>query len=216
MTAPRPLRILGIETAVEGLPPQSPFLLVSNHQSYVDIFVLAGEADCTFVAKADILDWPFFGRICQSVDTVFIDRGRRRDVVRAGEHMSQVLQEGRGVTLFAEGTTSAGDSILPLKTSLLAGAASGELPVHFATVAYRTGNGAAPAQETVSWVGDARLGPHLWRLVQLDKIYATVVFGENPIQDNDRKRLAHRLRNSMLARYIPERVAEETCTPREP
>lgn len=209
------MRILGVRAKIEGSPPAAPFLMVSNHQSYLDIFVLAGLADGTFVAKAEILDWPVFGRVCRSVDTVFIDRERRRDVIRAGQHIAEVLAAGRGVILFAEGTTSAGESILPLRTSLLAGAASLNIPVHHTTVSYRTPAGAPPAQETVSWVGDASLGPHLWRLAQLDAIYATVTFGENPIQDTDRKKLAQRLRNSMLARYTPERVAEEPCTPRE-
>lgn len=202
-------RLLGVRTSVDGAPPASPFLLVSNHQTYLDIFVLSGQADCTFVAKAEILGWPIFGRVCKSVDTVFINRERRRDVVRAGEHMKQVLDEGRGVTLFAEGTTSAGTTILPLKTSLLAGAAALSIPVHFATVSYRTGPEAAPAREVVSWIGDDSLAPHLWRLAKLDRIYATVTFGENPIQDTDRKKLAQRLRDSMLSHYTPEGITEE-------
>lgn len=202
-------KILGVRTVVEGTAPTSPFLLVSNHQTYLDIFVLSGHADCTFVAKAEILRWPIFGRVCRSVDTVFIDRGRRRDVVRAGEHMSQVLKEGRGVTLFAEGTTSVGKTILPLRTSLLAGAAAMEIPVHYATVSYRTGPPAPAARKVVAWVDDDSLAPHLWRLAQQRRIYATVSFGENPIQDTDRKRLAQRLRDSMLARYTPEAATEE-------
>ncbi len=202
-------RILGVRTTVDGSPPSSPFLLVSNHQTYLDIFILSGHADCTFVAKADILKWPIFGRVCKSVDTVFINREQRRDVVRAGQHMSEVLKEGRGVTLFAEGTTSVGETVLPLKTSLLAGAAAMAIPVHYATVSYRTRDGAPPAREVVSWVGDDSLAPHLWRLARLRKIYATVSFGEKPIQDTDRKKLAQRLRDSMLASYTPEALTEE-------
>lgn len=208
--------ILGVETRVIGSPPKSPFLLVSNHQTYLDIFLLAGAADCTFVAKSEIMGWPVFGHVCRSVDTVFINRERRRDVLRAGQHMAQVLEEGRGVTLFAEGTTSTGESILPLKSSLLAGAAAMEIPVHHAVLTYRTESSAPPAREVVPWVGDDRLGRHLWRLAKLHRIYATVTFGENPIRDSDRKKLAQRLRDSMLARYTPERAAEAPCTPPEP
>lgn len=205
------LRVLAVKPEVRGVCPQPPFLLVSNHLSYVDIFLLAAHVDTTFIAKADIAAWPVFGAICRAVDTLFVDREARRDVLRVGAGMIQALERGRGLVLFAEGTTSEGSTILPLRTPLLAAAARWSSPVHFATISYCTHEGDRPAREAVCWWGDAGLLPHLWQLAQLRQIYATVSFGPGPVQDDDRKRLAARLRESMLASFTPVSAPEDEC-----
>jgi 1-acyl-sn-glycerol-3-phosphate acyltransferase len=207
------LRILKVELEVRGEPPRTPFLLVTNHLSYLDIFALSSLADCTFVAKAEIRGWPVMGWACRAVDTVFVDRERRRDVVRVGRHMMGVLEQNRGLVLFAEGTTSRGETILPFRSSLLATAAAQDLPVHFATLSYRTPPGEAPACDAVCWWGDSALAPHFLSLARLPRIYATVTFGAEPIQAGDRKSLAHNLHQAMLESFIPVTVPEEPCTP---
>jgi len=207
------LRILQVEVEAHGRPPENPFLLVTNHLSYLDILVLTSLADCTFIAKSEIRGWPLIGWACRAVDTVFVDRERRRDVVRVRKHMVEVLEQGRGLVLFAEGTTSRGETILPLRSSLLAAAAAEELPVSFGTLGYRTPPGKAPACDAVCWWGDAALAPHFLSLVQLPRIYATVTFGPEPIRDGDRKSLARTLHQAMLESFTPVTVPEEPCSP---
>ncbi|MDY7095322.1 MAG: lysophospholipid acyltransferase family protein [Acidobacteriota bacterium] len=196
-------RILGMHTTVKGTPPEMPFLLVTNHLSYTDILLLAGQRECAFIAKGEIAGWPGAGTICRAVDTIFIDRENRRDVVRAGSKIAEALEQGRGVVLFAEATTSPGDTILPLKTSLLAPAANRQIPVHYATISYRTEPGDPPASRDVCWWGDEGFGPHFQRLLRLQRFYATVHFSRDPIQDENRKLLAKRLRAAMLETFIP-------------
>ena len=71
-------RVFGVRIEVLGTPPVAPFLLVSNHLSYVDILALGTTLPCVFVAKAEIDGWPIFGAICRSVNTIFIDRRMKR------------------------------------------------------------------------------------------------------------------------------------------
>ncbi|MCB1058200.1 MAG: 1-acyl-sn-glycerol-3-phosphate acyltransferase [Acidobacteria bacterium] len=209
-------RALGTRTTVEGAPPAAPFLLVTNHLGYLDIPLLASLADCTFIAKAEIASWPVAGMLCRSVDTIFVDRESRRDVVRVGEQITRVLEEGRGVVLFAEATTSPGETVQPFKTSLLAPVARLGLPVHHATLSYRTDAGQPPARDSVCWWGETEFLPHFLGLLRLPKIYATVRFGANPIQDSDRKELAERLRGAMLETFIPVIDSETSCESTKP
>lgn len=196
-------RIFGMRTTVHGVPPEPPFLLVTNHLGYVDIPLLAAQRDCTFVAKSEIAGWPGAGTVCRAVDTIFVDRQNRRDLLRVGEKIAAALDEGRGVVLFAEATTSAGDTILPFKPSLLAPAAMRRLPVHYATISYRTTPGEPAASQDVCWVGDEAFGSHFQRLIRLSGFEARVEFGGEPISDPDRKELARRLREAMLERFVP-------------
>lgn len=197
------LRIFGIRLAVLGPPPRPPFLLVANHLSWVDILVLGATTGATFVARADIEGWPLAGPVCQAVDTIFIDRASKRDLLRVAALVEARLAADAGVVLFAEGTTSRGDRILPFKPALLEVAAQSDAAVHYATLAYRTPSGEPPASQAVCWWGDAPFAPHALRLLALPRVDARLTFGPAPIRDADRKRLAARLREAMEAIFEP-------------
>ncbi|NNM34452.1 MAG: 1-acyl-sn-glycerol-3-phosphate acyltransferase, partial [Gemmatimonadetes bacterium] len=76
------LRTLGVRTSVEGSPPRSGRLIVSNHLGYIDIATLASVLPTVFVSKAEVRRWPFWGAMAAMAGTIFIDRGRKRDTVR--------------------------------------------------------------------------------------------------------------------------------------
>jgi 1-acyl-sn-glycerol-3-phosphate acyltransferase len=200
---------LGARVTVEGDRPDPPFLMVSNHLSYIDIFVLSSVTGAVFIAKAEIDGWPLIGLACRSVNTIFVNRENRRDVVRVSEKIQAALEAGHGVVLFAEGTTSHGATVQPFRTPLLAPAATGEIAVHQATLGYHTGDGTRAAVHSVCWWGDMELVPHVRQLARIPGFYATVKFGREPIHDPDRKRLAQRLHQAVVERFVPVTGAEE-------
>lgn len=192
-------RVLGQHLEVVGQPPTAPFLLVSNHLSYVDILLLGGAAGGTFVAKREIASWPVLGHLSRAVGTVFIDREAKRDLVRVARAVEEALEAGKGVVVFPEGTTSDGHGLLPFKTSLLEVAAASGRPVPWAVIRYATGRGVPPASRAVCWTGGQSLVPHLLRLLALPGFTARLVFGDQPVRGEDRKQLARRLRDAMSA-----------------
>jgi 1-acyl-sn-glycerol-3-phosphate acyltransferase len=190
-------RIAGMRAEVLGRPPRAPFLLVSNHLSYVDILLLGGASGGVFVAKQEIASWPVIGPLCRSVGTVFIDRSAKRDLMRVSEQVEGALQDGRAVVLFPEATTSDGSGLLPFRPSLLQVAAADGLPVHWAVIRYATPPAQRPASRAVCWTGGAALVPHALGLLALPRFSARLSFGDAPLADGDRKRLADRLRDAM-------------------
>lgn len=197
------MAILGVKLAVRGKPPTSPFLLVSNHLSYVDVLVFGSLFDCVFVARGDLASWPVVGLICRAVNTIFIDRQNRTDVARVNELIDQAQNEGRSVVLFAEGTSTRGDAVLPFKSSLLEPAARASVPVAYVAISYRTLERETPAHLSVCWWGGMTFMKHLIGLLYLTEIRATVVFGPAPIQANNRKILAERLWTAVRKEFIP-------------
>ena len=128
---------LKIRITTYGAPPVAPFFLVSNHLSYVDIVVFASQLCCSFIAKKDVARWPVIGLLCKSIGTIFIDRENRREITRVNGQVERALAEGRGVVLFAEGTSSQGATVLPFKPGLLEPAARAGFPVSYAALSYR-------------------------------------------------------------------------------
>ena len=203
--------IIGMRVAVDGATPTGAFLLVSNHLSYVDIILLASRLPCVFVSKAEVADWPVLGWLARSAGTIFVDRGRGRDLVRVSEEIGATLQAGQGVVLFPEGTSTQGAEVTAFRSSLLAPAAELGLPVRYASIRYTTPPGEAPAHQAVSWWGGMTLGPHILELLRLSGFEAHIVFGEELIRDPDRKALAQRLQRAVASCFVPMFSEGEAC-----
>ena len=186
-------RVMGMTINVRNEPPTGPFLMVSNHLSYVDVLVLGSQVNCAFVAKSEVASWPIIGLICRTMDTIFIDRTLRKDILRVMQRIDKTLRQGLGVVLFAEGTSTNGQSVLPFKTSLLEFAARNHFPVHYASVGYVVPSGETSADRSVCWWGDMTFPGHLFRLLQLPSFEASLVYGSESIVADDRRVLAAKL-----------------------
>lgn len=195
--------VIGMRMTVRGTPPTDAFFLVSNHTSYMDIVLLSACVHAGFVAKADLRAWPVFGTAFGTADTIFVDRTRRRDVVRVMHEIEDNFSRHLGVILFPEGTSGKGDCVLPFKPSIL------ELPVRtgksvrYATIEYRTDAAEPPPSEVVCWWGDAPLRPHLWRLLRMRGFDGQVSFGPDAVRAEDRKLLGARLHAAVASQFEP-------------
>jgi len=127
-------------------------LLVANHISWLDIFVLNAHLPVRFVAKAELARWPVVSRMIRGAGTVFIERERRRDAHRVTRDMADVLANGDVVAIFPEGTTTHGHEVLPFKSSLLQPIIEARGHVQPVALRYRTPDGAIAMAPT--YVGD--------------------------------------------------------------
>jgi 1-acyl-sn-glycerol-3-phosphate acyltransferase len=197
------VRISGMRIDVIGTPPKPPFFLVCNHLSYTDIPALRQVVDGVFVAKAEVAGWPVAGRIVRDIGTIFINRGNRRDIPRAGEKVMERLADGEGVIVFPEGTSGRGDSVMSFNSSFLEFAARSSVPVSYAVITYRTPADELPASTAVCWWDDTTFFQHLLRLFELRSYEATLIFGDEPLVATDRKLLSKELHRHIADRFIP-------------
>jgi 1-acyl-sn-glycerol-3-phosphate acyltransferase len=196
-------RIVKIKLKIEGEPPNAPFFLVANHLSYVDIIALMARLDCVFIAKSEIANWPFIGSLARMTGTVFVDRKQRRGILPTLDQIDSALKNQTGVVLFAEGTSTKGENVLPFKPSLLEIAARSALPVHYASLSYVVPGTETPASLSICWWGDMNFHGHIWRFCQLSECEAVIRFGPQPLQERDRKELAKKLWKAVNEKFIP-------------
>jgi len=111
-------------------------MFVSNHVSWLDIFVLNSLHPCRFVAKSEIRDWPFIGWLCEQAGTIFIVRGRQRDVRKIFEGLVLSLRRSERIAFFPEGTTAAQGTMLPFHANLFEAAIDANTPVHPCAIRY--------------------------------------------------------------------------------
>lgn len=186
-------RIMAIRVHVVGKIPKPPFFLVSNHLSYADIMVYHKVLDTTFVAKAEIKNWPVIGSMAKTLGVIFIDRRRKSDVARVNNLVANQITSHKGVVLFPEGTTSSGEKILPFKPSILEHPAKSNMPVHYAYIDYVAGPKDEDAINSVCWWGDSTFGSHFFKFAGNRSTDAYIYFGDQPVKRNDRKELAAEL-----------------------
>jgi 1-acyl-sn-glycerol-3-phosphate acyltransferase len=98
-------------------------IIVMNHVSWIDIFVLNAVAPSTFIAKSEIRRWPVLGALVAASGTMFIERGSRQAVRRTNQEIIRRIRQGERVAFFPEGTTSDGREPLHFHASLFAVAA---------------------------------------------------------------------------------------------
>jgi 1-acyl-sn-glycerol-3-phosphate acyltransferase len=195
--ASRIFALLGATMEVRGAMPGRG-LVASNHLSYLDIIVLGTIAPVVFVSKKEVASWPLFGASAICGGTIFVDRERRGAVGPVVEQMRGVLAAGLPLVLFAEGTSSGGETVLPFNAPLFAPVAELKCPVAACALRYELPN-ANVSEEVCYWRPEHTLAPHLLNLLSKTGLRVTVTFGRADVRSGDRKAIARELHGEAVA-----------------
>jgi 1-acyl-sn-glycerol-3-phosphate acyltransferase len=139
-------------------------LVVGNHISWIDIYVINAWRPTPFVSKAEIRNWPVIGWLAQQLGTVFIQREKRSDAKRIMHELANRLMAGEMMCVFPEGTTTNGQQLLPFHANLFQAAVSASCPVQPVCLMYEDASGrqsTAPA-----YIDDMTLGDSLDMLLR--------------------------------------------------
>lgn len=172
-------------------------MLVSNHVSYLDIFVVSAAVPCVFIAKKEIESWPLFGMMSHFAGSIFVDRGLRSDVHRVGERVLEVLNAGVVTVLFPEGTSSDGAQVLPFRSPFFEFAVSTGASLRPAYLSYELDGGDVTTE--VAFWGEMSMVKHVFNLLSKKQIRARIRFGEGMRAMADRKRTALLMHEEVVA-----------------
>lgn len=112
-------RLAGARVSRVGVPLKRDVFYISNHLSWIDILSIAGQSGTAFVSKAELRDAPVVGWLSTLNRTVYVKRENRMGVAEQINALREALAENWSVTVFPEGTTTDGQSLLPFKTPML-------------------------------------------------------------------------------------------------
>lgn len=143
-------RICGARVKVEGTHLRRDVFYVANHVSWLDILSLAGASGTAFVAKAELEKAPVVGWLASLNRTVFVKREHRMGVAEQINALKEALADNWAVTVFPEGTTTDGQSLLPFKTSMLSVLEPPPPGVMVQPVLLDYG----PVAEWIGWIGE--------------------------------------------------------------
>jgi 1-acyl-sn-glycerol-3-phosphate acyltransferase len=195
--------ILRIHVRIDGAPVRHRAVLyVSNHVSWADIVVIGSLSPVAFVAKREVARWPLVGITARMQRTVFVDRTRRHQAGDAVQEIVARLTSGTSVVLFAEGTSSDGNRVLPFRSALVGAvreaATRGGIVIQPMSICYTGQHGIPMGRQQrplVAWYGDLDFLPHIRKLIARGVIDAVVSYGA-PLEanaDDDRKAMTKTL-----------------------
>ncbi|MEZ4454342.1 MAG: lysophospholipid acyltransferase family protein [Nannocystaceae bacterium] len=181
---------------VHGEPPRRPSILVANHLSYLDPVVLLSLAPALPIAKAELAEWPILGRWIEATGALFVDRGRVASGVRILRGALEILRSGGSILNFPEGTTTAGDRILPFRRGIFGLARLAGVDVVPVKITYDS--------PELAWVGDDAFLPHYLRVAGRSLSTAFVAFRPPIAADRgDADALARLARAALLSPRSP-------------
>ena len=171
------LDILNIGIRTEGQWPvrgEGGYLVVANHVSWLDVFVLNTIYPSRFIAKAEIRNWPLIGWLCKRSNTIFIERAMRQNAASINQQVSFLLKQGVCVGLFPEGTTTDGKQAGHFHSALIQPAIDAGAMLCPIALRYQDGDG--KQSSTAVFTGDMTLSQSIWRILRSPRFDALLVF----------------------------------------
>lgn len=171
------LDILNIGIRTEGewsVRGEGGCLVVANHVSWLDVFVLNTIYPSRFIAKAEVRNWPLIGWLCKRSNTIFIERAMRQDAASVNLRVSTLLKQGICVGLFPEGTITDGRQAGHFHSALIQPAIDAGAMLCPIALRYQDANG--KQSSAAAFTGDMTLSRSIWRILRSPRFDVLLVF----------------------------------------
>lgn len=186
------LRCLGVRIIVSGGPIRnlSGVLVVSGHVSWVDIFAIGAVLPGSFVARADLIEWPAVGHAARIMKVIPIERASLRRLPDVVDTVAARLRAGQTVVAFPEGTTWCGLAYGEFRPAMFQAAVDAGRPVQPLRLTYHHRDGAPST--VAAFVGDDTLWQSVRRIVRARLTVVHVEVASLELPGTDRRDLAAR------------------------
>lgn len=199
----RLLSIANVGIRVEGTQPargESACLIVANHISWLDIFVLNAIQPTRFIAKAEVRDWPLIGWLCRRVGTIFIERAMRHDAAAVNRRVAALLEQGICVSLFPEGTSTDGRQVGHFHSALIQPAIDAH--VRLCPIAFRYQDEDGKHSDAPAYIGDMTLFGSIWGILRSPRFDALLVFTPALATAGENRRVLARAAQQAIAQAL--------------
>lgn len=191
------LRCLGVRITVSGGPIRnlSGVLVVSGHVSWVDIFAIGAVLPGSFVARADLVEWPAVGRLARIMKVIPIDRASLRRLPDVVGTVAERLRAGHTVVAFPEGTTWCGLAYGPFRPAMFQAAVDAARPVQPLRLTYHHRDGRPST--VAAYIGDDTLFASISRLITARRTVVHVQVQSLQLPGTDRRDLTARCESAV-------------------
>jgi lyso-ornithine lipid O-acyltransferase len=149
------------------------YMIVCNHLSYLDIFVVYSVLPSVFIANSELEEEFPLGAVTKYGGGIFVERRNRSRLLGDMDNISSVLNMGLNIVLFPEGTTSDGQAVTAFKAPFLKSAINTGTDVLPLCINYKRINGESldeKSKDLIFYYGSITFFEHFFRLLKLKNI----------------------------------------------
>jgi len=168
------LFICGIKTDRNEIPDTSNFILMPNHRSYIDIFIVAALTPASFVGKAELKKWPLLSMGARLTNTIFVSRSDLQSLLSTLNKIRASVTRNIPVVIFPEGTTCKGPLTGSFKKGSFKIAADAGIPIIPLAIHF--------ADENDAWIDDDTFIGHFFRQMSKPTSRVCLRYGKPLIQ----------------------------------
>lgn len=190
---------LGVRITVSGNPIRNlrGVLVVSDHVSWLDVFVIGAVLPGSFVAKAELFCSPALDVVRRLMSVIAIERASLRRLPAVIATVSERLRAGRTVVAFPEGTTWCGRDNGSFRPAMFQAAVDAGRPVQPLRLRYRHSDGALST--VPAYIGEDSLLSSLRRIIVAARTHVDVTVEGLQLPGASRKDLAKRCQTVVRA-----------------
>lgn len=203
------LKIFNIKVTYKNMPDKNKsYLIVANHQGYLDIFYMVCAIPSLFVTSVEMRETPGLGLVTEMGGCLYVERRSRENILKEIKEIENVLAQGFNVVIYPEGTSTNGEKILPFKKSLLTACTSVEANILPVVMNYKKINGEPMSKKYTDWVcwyGDMTFIESIWKATQMESCEVEIEFLEevHVSVDSDRRKIAALAQSQIEQKYVP-------------
>ncbi len=211
------LFIFGIKVTLTNshyIKRKQNYFIIGNHLSYIDVILVGSQIPVVFVAKKEVRSWPLLGTLAWLGGMLFIDRTITGSTHRPYIHqIANALKDGFNISIFPEGTSSNGESVLPFKKTIFSCPILAQTPILPIAIRYVSVNHQSFSpknRDLVCWYADMKFADHFWRFLGLKEFTVEIVVMppqfETPEKDwiSKNRRLAAKYHDIVEKGYLRE------------
>ena len=172
--------ICGIKVYKNRVPSTGNFIIMPNHRSYLDIFLVAAYTPAAFVMKSELMKWPLLKTSARITNSIFVSRSDIKSLISTMHNIKSSIDKQIPVAIFPEGTTGKGPLTRPFKNGSFKIAADAKIMVIPMAIHYKDGND--------SWINDDTFVGHFLRQMSKPVTEVAITYG-SPIYNSDYKKL---------------------------
>ncbi|MBL1079263.1 1-acyl-sn-glycerol-3-phosphate acyltransferase [Nocardia sp. 2] len=189
------IRVRVVDNRGDTAEYEGGVLVTAHHIGWTDIVALSAIGPMSFVARADLVNWPMLGDVARKVRVIPIERENLRALPAVIDTMSRRLADGETIGFFPEGTTWCGRAHGALRPALFQAAVDTATPVQPIRLRYLDRHGAVST--VPGFVGIDSLGDSIRRVLRSKDVVAELTL--QPLQQpgTDRHELARRCRQAL-------------------
>ncbi|MEU0539330.1 lysophospholipid acyltransferase family protein [Nocardia sp. NPDC005978] len=181
-------------------------LVVAPHIGWTDVMALSAVEPTSFVARADLIDWPVLGAVARKVRVIPIERERLRALPGVIAEIATRLRAGERVGIFPEGTTWCGRAHGHLRPALFQAAVDTGTPVQPIQLRYLDAHG--EVSTVPAFVGIDTMADSIRRVLRSRGVVAEITLRPVLAPGTDRHDLARRCERAIADAGIDRTFAD--------